>query len=345
VLDPGQLRTVQFVPGTPNKIFVGADRGVFVTSTASEGFWNRVSTTLPNALVMDMDYAAGTDTLYIGTMGRGAWSLAGASAIDLPPAARCRNVTVPADNMCQGTATPAQVDNASFDPEGLPVTLGPLSPAPPYPLGNTLVTLPVSSSGGDETCQATVTVADVTAPSITAPPARTITVCVNANIGTPTTSDNCGPVTVTSNAPSKFPLGTTTVTWTARDPAGNTRTATQRVTAVLGDDRSCCPAGTTIREGDNNRNTLRGTSGSDCILGKGGDDILEGLSGNDFISGGEGSDQITGGFGNDRINGGGGNDVIDGQDGNDFIDGQAGVDTCAGGPGTNTVICEVASGG
>ncbi len=46
--------------------------------------------------------------------------------------------------------------------------------------------------------------------------------------------------------------------------------------------------------------------------------------------------QITGGFGNDRINGGGGNDVIDGQ---------ADVDTCAGCPGTNTVICEMASGG
>jgi photosystem II stability/assembly factor-like uncharacterized protein len=345
VLDPGRLRTLAFVPGTPDKIFVGADRGVFVTSTASLGFWNRVSKTLPNALVMDMDYAAGTDTLYIGTMGRGAWSLAGASAVDLPPAARCQDVTVPADNMCRGTATPAQVNDASFDPEGAAVSLGPLSPAPPYPLGVTPVSLAMSSPGGDESCQARVTVVDVTAPSITAPPARTITVCLNANIGQPSTSDNCGPVTVTSDAPAKFPLGATTVTWTARDPAGNTRTATQRVTAVLGDDRSCCPTGTTIREGTSGRDTLRGTAGSDCLLGKGGDDIIEGLAGNDFISGGEGSDQVTGGFGNDLVNGGGGNDVIDGQDGDDVIDGQAGIDTCAGGPGRNVVMCEVASGG
>ena len=345
ILDPGVLRSIMFVPGTPNKIFVGADRGVFVTSTASLRFWNRVSNTLPNALVMDMDYAAGNDNLYIGTMGRGAWSLAGASILDLPRPRAAGTSRVPADNMCKGSATPAQVDDGSLDPEGQPVTLGPLAPPPPYPLGVTLVTLPVSSPGGNETCQARVTVVDATAPSITAPGPLTITRCVNVSLGHPSTRDNCGVTSVTNNAPAKFPLGTTTVTWTARDAAGNTRSATQQVTAVLGDDRSCCPNGTRIREGTNGRDRLRGTSGSDCILGKNGDDIIEGLGGNDFISGGGGSDQITGGAGNDRINGGAGNDVIDGQDGNDVIDGQTGIDTCAGGPGTNTVICEVASGG
>jgi hypothetical protein len=37
---------------------------------------------------------------------------------------------------------------------------------------------------------------------------------------------------VTNNAPSAFPLGETTVTWTVTDTSGNTKTATQKVTVV-----------------------------------------------------------------------------------------------------------------
>src|SRR5262249_29180359 len=149
------------------------------------------------------------------------------------------------------------------------------------------------------TCQVSIT--DTTRPTITAPANRTISVCVGANIGTATASDRCGGVTVTNNAPAKFPLGPTVVTWTARDASGNTSTATQIVTAVLGDDTSCCPNGTNIIVGTAASNHLTGTAGSDCILGRGGDDIIDGGGGNDFISGGAGRDTIVGGFGNDTI--------------------------------------------
>ena len=277
VLDPGQLRSVVFVAGTPNKIFVGADRGVFVTSTASAGFWNRVSTTLPNALVMDMDYAAGTDTLYIGTMGRGAWSLAAASAIDLPPAARCRNVTVPADNMCRGTATPDQVDNASFDPEGLPVTLGPLSPAPPYPLGNTLVTLPVSSSGGNETCQATVTVADVTSPSITAPLGAHHHGVRERQHRDAHHQRQLRAGDRIQQRPGEVPAGHN---HRHLDGAGPGR---QLAHGNPAGHRGAGRRPLVLPDGDHHprrqqqpEHACRGTSGSDCILGKGGDDILGG---------------------------------------------------------------------
>ncbi|MBK6281835.1 MAG: HYR domain-containing protein [Draconibacterium sp.] len=37
-------------------------------------------------------------------------------------------------------------------------------------------------------------------------------------------------MTFTNNAPAKFPVGNTTVTWTATDAAGNTATCTQLVT-------------------------------------------------------------------------------------------------------------------
>jgi hypothetical protein len=73
-------------------------------------------------------------------------------------------------------------------------------------------------------------------PTITCPPdvlhfasAGPLT---SADIGTATASDNSGSVTVTNDAPSTFPLGVTTVTWTATDPSGNTATCIQSVTVA-----------------------------------------------------------------------------------------------------------------
>lgn len=81
-----------------------------------------------------------------------------------PPVAKAKNVTVPADNMCLGTAS---VDDGSFDPDGDPITLV-QAPPNPYPLGQTSVLLTVSDPKGAMS-QATgiVTVADQAGPSIT----------------------------------------------------------------------------------------------------------------------------------------------------------------------------------
>ena len=49
-------------------------------------------------------------------------------------------------------------------------------------------------------------------------------------LGTPVTADNCGVKSVTNDAPTAFPLGETTVTWTVEDNSGNKATATQVVT-------------------------------------------------------------------------------------------------------------------
>ncbi|MGH8612604.1 MAG: hypothetical protein ACREYF_11370, partial [Gammaproteobacteria bacterium] len=95
--------------------------------------------------------------------------------------------------------------------------------------------------------------ADTTPPVFEfVPPAVTVSNCRSPDIGQARASDLCG-VKVTNDAPTVFPLGTTTVTWIARDPSGNTATARQLVTVRLRDD---------------------GTPGSDCIVGRGGDDIL-----------------------------------------------------------------------
>ena len=86
-------------------------------------------------------------------------------------------------------------------------------------------------------CSSTVQVVDLVVPTITAPSAMTVNAGANCQasnvvLNTPTTADNCTVATVTNNAPTSFPLGSTTVTWTVTDGAGNTATATQLITVV-----------------------------------------------------------------------------------------------------------------
>ena len=105
-----------------------------------------------------------------------------------------------------------------------------------YPLGATTVTWTVTDgSGNTATATQLVTVTDNMMPTITAPAAvsaTTNTACTatGVSLGTPTTADNCTVASATNNAPSAFPIGNTTVTWTVTDGSGNTATATQLVT-------------------------------------------------------------------------------------------------------------------
>ncbi|HMC69580.1 MAG TPA: PxKF domain-containing protein, partial [Mycobacteriales bacterium] len=103
------------------------------------------------------------------------------------------------------------------------------------------------AAGNTATQNQTVTVDDNTPPTITAPAAVTLntgagaTSCgvtvsnLDAALGTASASDNCSGVTVARSgvpAGNVFPLGQTTVTYTATDVGGNTASATQVVTVV-----------------------------------------------------------------------------------------------------------------
>jgi hypothetical protein len=79
-----------------------------------------------------------------------------------------------------------------------------------------------------------VTVVDTTPPIFTfVPPHLDLNDCISPPLGVPIATDDCaGTVTFTNNAPPKFLVGTTVVTWTATDASNNHSTATQTVTVV-----------------------------------------------------------------------------------------------------------------
>jgi hypothetical protein len=111
--------------------------------------------------------------------------------LNQPPVAICADVIVPTE---PGTcAADASVDDGSYDPDGDPITLD-QSPAGPYDLGITAVTLTVTDdSGAFDTCDALVAVEDVEAPVIECNAPATI-IPPDAPVSfTATASDNCDP--------------------------------------------------------------------------------------------------------------------------------------------------------
>jgi hypothetical protein len=106
-----------------------------------------------------------------------------------------------------------------------------------FPVGVTTITWTARDFAGNiGTATSTVTVRDTTAPVVTAPASATFeatgpsTPLTAADYGNASASDAVGVASLTNDAPASFPLGTTTITWTAKDAAGNVGTATSTVT-------------------------------------------------------------------------------------------------------------------
>jgi len=120
-----------------------------------------------------------------------------------PPVALCQNVVIATGASC--AAVPASIDNGSFDPDGDAVTVT-QSPAGPYSLGTTNVTLTATDSfGATATCTGTVTVVDVTPPAVACvqsvnPSGNNIPKADKTNedgFYLVTASDSCGATTLT----------------------------------------------------------------------------------------------------------------------------------------------------
>ncbi|MBJ6799317.1 HYR domain-containing protein [Geomonas propionica] len=129
-----------------------------------------------------------------------------------------------------GFTLPSAKDNVDGD---LTVVCAPASGAT-FPLGTSTVTCSVSDAAKNGVSgNFTIKVQDTTAPAVTAPAgvvAEATAPSSPVTIGTATATDAVGVKEITSDAPAAYPVGTTVVTWTARDAAGNSSTATQSIT-------------------------------------------------------------------------------------------------------------------
>ncbi len=153
------------------------------------------------------------------------------------PVVLAKNITVQLNASGTATITATDVDNGSSDNCGIQSITLSKTAFDCANLGENSVTLTVTDvHGNTATAPATVTVEDKINPTITAPVTVTVNVdpgqatASSVTLGTPVTADNCSVASVTNNAPATYPTGTTTVTWTVTDAAGNTATATQIVT-------------------------------------------------------------------------------------------------------------------
>ncbi len=113
-----------------------------------------------------------------------------------------------------------------------------------FPVGTTAVQCTATNGiGSPASCSFNVTVTDNQTPTISCPANITTNTTLGScdatvNVGTPTVTDNDPNVTVNGvrsdsqplNAP--YPKGTTTITWTATDTAGNSATCQQTVTVT-----------------------------------------------------------------------------------------------------------------
>jgi len=144
-------------------------------------------------------------------------------------------LTLPADVSVEANAVLSTVAIGSATATDIfAVTVTSDAPAS-YALGTTVVTWTATDANGNASSGTqNVTVSDTTAPVLTVP----ADVSVEANavlstvaIGSATATDIFA-VTVTSDAPATYALGTTVVTWTATDANGNVTSGTQNVTVV-----------------------------------------------------------------------------------------------------------------
>ena len=250
-----------------------------------------------------------------------------------------------------------------------------------FPLGLTTITwTSTDASGNVATAIQTVTIQDTTAPTLTLPfditqEAESINQTA-VSIGTADATDLVGVDQITNDAPDSFPLGLTTIAWTATDASGNVATATQTVTIqdttapvmILPEDITISATNIVSKINIGNvsisdltdsapivQNNSTGiflfgqTSISWYSVDKFGNDVTSiqninvqtcGRQVSDFnlIQGTDNDDILIGTSSDDLIVGFGGNDIINGGAGNDCIFGGSGDDIILGNSGDDWII-------
>ncbi|HYO74071.1 MAG TPA: HYR domain-containing protein, partial [Archangium sp.] len=150
-----------------------------------------------------------------------------------PPVSKCKDLTLTAGStVC---AVSGSIDDGSYD---LDDDLTGCSQTPlSFGLGSTTATLRCKDlTGLESSCTSTVTVVDTTAPSLFCPE-NVLAECVDGGAevdpGVASGTDNCSGVSYSSSpGAGSFPVGSTSVTHTARDSSGNLAVCTSRVTVT-----------------------------------------------------------------------------------------------------------------
>lgn len=135
--------------------------------------------------------------------------------------------TATASDGCAGSLTPVR--------SGVPAGNN-------FPVGQTIITYTADDGHGHTaSARQTVTVIDNTPPTLNVPANQTVNAppdscSANVNPGTATANDNCPGVTVagvrSDNQPldAPYPVGVTTITWTATDASNNMTNGVQTIT-------------------------------------------------------------------------------------------------------------------
>ena len=243
----------------PNNITVtanatqGANQGAFVTFSSAEGLGEcgDINSSVPSGSF----FPIGTTTVTVtSATGSGSCSF----TVTVAAAGSAPTIACPADKV---VTAPTGATEATVDP-GTPTTT-PTSGvsvsgvrsdnqllSEPYQIGTTHITWTVTDASGlSSSCTQRITVnsdacgTDTTPPTLTAPanvtldtPAGTVGSCGlvvgESQLGTPDVTDNCVVNVTRTGVPAGnfFPVGTTTITYTATDSGGNSVTASQTVT-------------------------------------------------------------------------------------------------------------------
>jgi hypothetical protein len=160
-----------------------------------------------------------------------------ATALQIVTTAKPTFTSVPSNVTINSCSDPYLGEATAVDVCGEPVTSIEHSPKVFLPGTTTVTWIATDSSGNSSTATQSVT----TGPPVfvSKPPAVTFTECErqNPDIGKATAVDVCGSVVEVTNTPKEpFPIGSTTVTWTAKDSAGTISTYPQRVTITAATD-------------------------------------------------------------------------------------------------------------
>ncbi|WP_422107130.1 HYR domain-containing protein [Winogradskyella sp.] len=174
---------------------------------------------------------------------------------NVPPTAVCQDITVALDANGNASITPEMIDGGSTDDiAGFSLLSTNFLNFTCADLGANTITLTILDfNGASDSCEAIVTVEDISPPVFS--PILPITVnndlgsCgANVTVPVPSVSDNCSFTLTnsfnnTSDASGFYPIGTTVLVWTATDPSGNTTRRSQFININDAEPASVtCPA-------------------------------------------------------------------------------------------------------